>query len=145
MELYAGCRAMHVVDSVDRRNWPASMTCKFFCFFFFEFIKGVLKMTNVFRLLGGNGTLSWSPIHSLAPPVSLMDLWLQQSLHRIYGRQRLLTRGRNRDNKYSTMLVQKIQRFSSPHSAVARREHPAARWRFVKTSRASATKRNQAV
>ena len=72
MELYAGCRAMHVVD---RRNWPASITCKFFCFFFFfEFIKGVLKMTNVFRLLGVNGTLSWSQIHSLAPPVSLMDL-----------------------------------------------------------------------
>lgn len=46
----------------------------FSVFFFFEFIKRVLKMTNVFRLLGGNGTLSWSPIHSLAPPVSLMDL-----------------------------------------------------------------------
>ena len=45
-----------------------------FSVFFFRIHKGVLKMTNVFRLLGGNGTLSWSPIHSLAPPVSLMDL-----------------------------------------------------------------------
>ena len=26
---------MHVVDSVNRRNWLASLTFKFFCFFFF--------------------------------------------------------------------------------------------------------------
>ena len=56
------------------RNWLASLTCKFFCLFFFEFMKCVVKITNVFLPLGGNGTLSWSPIHSLAPPVSLMDL-----------------------------------------------------------------------
>ena len=78
MELFAECRAMHVVDSVDRRNWLASLTCKFFCLFvclfFFEFIKCVVKMTNVFLPLGGNGTLSWSPTRSLAPPVSQMDL-----------------------------------------------------------------------
>ena len=37
MELFAGCRAMHVVDSVDRRNWLASLTCKFFCLFLFLF------------------------------------------------------------------------------------------------------------
>lgn len=73
MELYAECRAMHVVDGVDRRNWLASLTCKFF-FFFFEFMKCVVKMTNVFLPLGGNGTLSWSPTRSLAPPVSLRDL-----------------------------------------------------------------------
>ena len=74
MELYAGCRAMHVVDRVDRRNWLASLTCKLCCVFFFEFMKCVVKVTNVLLPLGGNGTLSWSLTHSLAPPVSLMDL-----------------------------------------------------------------------
>ena len=43
-------------------------------FFFLEFMKCVVKVTNVFLPLGGNGTLSWSPTRSLAPPVSLMDL-----------------------------------------------------------------------
>lgn len=45
-----------------------------FCFVLFEFIKRVVKVTNDFLPLGGNGTLSWSPTRSLAPPVSLMDL-----------------------------------------------------------------------
>ena len=48
MELYAGCRAMHVVDSVDRRKWPASITCKFFCFFFFRIHKGGFKNDECF-------------------------------------------------------------------------------------------------
>ena len=46
----------------------------FAVFFFLEFMKCVVKVTNVFLPLGGNGTLSWSPTRSLAPPVSLMDL-----------------------------------------------------------------------
>ena len=72
---------MSVVDRVERRNWLASLTCKFCCFFvvvvfvfFFEFMKSVVKVRNVFLPPGGNGTLSWSPTRSLALPVSLMDL-----------------------------------------------------------------------
>ena len=72
---------MSVVDRVERRNWLASLTCKFCCFFFlflffvfFEFMKSVVKVRNVFLSPGGNGTLSWSPTRSLARPVSLMDL-----------------------------------------------------------------------
>ena len=68
---------MHVVDRVERRNWLASLTCKFCCFFFSEFMKSVVKVRNVFLPPGGNGTLSWSPTRSLALPVSLMDLCLR--------------------------------------------------------------------